>query len=215
MTLIGERPLFGGSERTTAPAVAPVSVAKNFVVGTMLAGSVFTTTLSAVTPVDPWALTASATTGRTLPAAPTPSVPEVVRPAAEILNRVRRVSGLSWGDVAAAVGVSRRAVHLWLNGGRVASAHMMRLLGLERLVAAYEVGNAGFTRDQLFRPGPAGRTPLDDFRLDHQAARPSRRPVSGSVADLLAADEDTSATPDLRVARRSTLRGGVIPPRGS
>jgi len=199
---------------TSSPTVAAPCTAKQFVLGTLLAGNMFTATLTAVTPADALALSAAATTGRTLPAAPTPATPAGPRSVADVLNRLRRVSGLSWGEVASAVGVSRRAIHLWLSGGRVAGAHTARLLEFQRTVAAHEAGSAEETRLRLQQPGIGGRNALENFRLQTQAARPTRRPVAGSVADLLSPDEDVVEPAVAPRTRRSTLRGGTIPPRG-
>jgi transcriptional regulator with XRE-family HTH domain len=215
VTLMTDRSLFETTHSAaTTPAVAPPSTVKQCLMGTLLAGSVFTGTLSAVTPVDALALTSAATSGRTLPAAPTPAVPAVSHSAAEILNRLRRVSGLSWGDIASAVGVSRRAVHLWLNGGRVAGAHMTRLLALQRLVAAYETGDPRQTRTRLLQADASGRSALDNFRLQTQDARRPTRVSSGTVADLLAPDEHAVQHPNRHASRSSSLRGGAIPRRG-
>lgn len=199
---------------TSAPTVAAPSTAKQFVLGTLLAGSVFTATLTAVTPAEALALTAPATTGRTLPAAPTPATPVGPRSVADVLSRLRHVSGLSWGEIASAVGVSRRAIHHWLSGGRVAGAHMGRLLAFQRTVAAHELGSAEETRLRLQQPGVGGRNALENFRLQTQATRPTRRPVAGSVSDLLSPDEEVVESAVAPPTRRSALRSGTIPPRG-
>lgn len=173
---------------TSSPTVAAPCTAKQFVLGTLLAGNMFTATLTAVTPADALALSAAATTGRTLPAAPTPATPAGPRSVADVLNRLRRVSGLSWGEVASAVGVSRRAIHLWLSGGRVAGAHTARLLEFQRTVAAQPAGPsapAGSTvsvwRAAASRPArlAARKRPACDYsNRESAAATPSR--TSGS-----------------------------------
>lgn len=56
--------------------------------------------------------------------APVPSV---------LLRRLRDDSGLTWEQLAKLFGVSRRALHLWANGGRLNTAHeeqLHRLIGV-------------------------------------------------------------------------------------
>jgi len=129
----------------------------------------------------------------------------------EVLQRVRRTSGLSWGDVARAMGVSRRTIHNWLNGARIAGVHLDRLLDLDRIVRiAGSVGRPDDVRARLLLPGPHGRSIVDEMAL---AARPARRiPLaSTSIGDQLApiADEPTIVRPP----RRSGLVGGSVPRR--
>ncbi len=205
--------LFTTPPGTSAPTSAAPSTAKQFALGTLLAGSVFTATLTAVTPAEALALTTTAITGRTLPAAPTPATPAGSRTVADQLNRLRRVSGLSWGEIASAVGVSRRAIHYWLSGGRVAGAHMTRLLAFQGIVAAHQAGGAEETRLLLQQPGTGGRNALENFRLQTKATRPTGRPAAGSVSDLLSPDEEVVELAVAPLNRRSALAGGTIPPR--
>lgn len=198
---------------TRTPRPVEQSTAKQFIVVSLLVGGAFlsqtTSAAAAPTPVVP--LLAPS---RTLPAAP----PVVPTPAtspsvADRLNRLRAVSSLNWGEISTALGVSRRAVHLWLNGGRVAGAHLARLAELELDVYRLEAGDPNHTRLRLHQAGPNGRSALEEFQLRASRPRAARVPGGGSVADLLGADETLGAPRPTGPSRRSTAHGGVIPPR--
>jgi transcriptional regulator with XRE-family HTH domain len=75
-------------------------------------------------------------------------------------QRVRRVkerSGLTWAQLAAAVGVSSRSVHLWADGKPLRTRHLARLDAVEAAIES--VGNAS-ARDVAARLlGHAGGRP--------------------------------------------------------
>lgn len=198
---------------TQAPTPGTASAAKRFVMVGLVAGSVLSGTITTVTPAYAAALKDVATRSRTLPAVPPALGTPPARPVADVLQRLRRVSGLSWGEIAVGVGVSRRAVHHWLSGGRIADAHVARVLGLERLVALHEAGSAELTRDRLLRPGPGGRPVLDDFRLQAKPRRAALRPTA-SVSELLSEGEHAPEGVQRPTTRRSALTGGPITRRG-
>jgi transcriptional regulator with XRE-family HTH domain len=189
MTVLSELPaavgdkLFGPPGTTIPGASWPP--AKQFLCSLLMAGAAATGTLTVVTPADAAAMRAAVIESRTLPAMPS-SPPVVDRSMAvpSLLQRLRRVSGLSWGDVAAALGVSRRTIHNWLSGTRVAGVHLTRLIEFERVVNATAAGSADDTRSRLVRPGPHGRSLLDELALSSRADR--RRPISTlSVGDIV------------------------------
>lgn len=82
---------------------------------------------------------------------------ESSRDFSQSLRRIQENSGMSWGEVAAALGVSRRTVHNWLAAGRVNGDNARRIAGLYRAVTQ-EL--AGVPRDgaraHLLAPGPDG-----------------------------------------------------------
>lgn len=47
------------------------------------------------------------------------------------VSRLKEESGLTWGQLADLFGVSRRAVHFWVEGGNMAAHNVARLLRLE------------------------------------------------------------------------------------
>jgi len=126
------------------------------------------------------------------------------------LQRLRAVSGLNWGEVAMALRVSRRTVHNWLSGSRIAPFHLERVAELVQLVGATAAGQPADTRLVLTSPASNGRTLLEEFALQSRPA--SHGATAGvRVADLLAPD----ASPDPRApatepTRKSALRPSVV-----
>jgi transcriptional regulator with XRE-family HTH domain len=188
----------------------PMPPVKQFIVVALMAGAAATSTLAVVTPADAAAMQAATIESRTLPAMP--SAPPAVEPSAAVpalLQRLRRVSGLSWGEVAAAVGVSRRTIHNWLSGARVASVHLARLAELDRLVNAVAAGSAHDTRARLLQAGPHGRSLLEEMAFNSRPAR--RRPISTlSVGDLIGPVEEPATVSHEQPPRQSSLRGGPL-----
>lgn len=73
------------------------------------------------------------------------------------LRRIQENSGMSWGEVAAALGVSRRTVHNWLVAGRVNGENAKRIAGLYRAVTQELTGvPRDAARARLLAPGPDG-----------------------------------------------------------
>ncbi|MDQ3663286.1 MAG: helix-turn-helix transcriptional regulator [Actinomycetota bacterium] len=196
---------------TTSPTVALRP--RKFIACALMAGCAATGTVTAVTPADAVALSMMVTQRSTLPALPAEptAVPDdAVVPA--VLQRLRQMSGLSWGDLGRALGVSRRTIHNWLGDARVAGVHLRRLLELSRLVDRVSTGSPESTRALLLQPTASGRSIIDDLAL---TARPTRRrPLSTiSVGDLIAPKEDTESASLQWPQRRSSLRGGSLPTR--
>ncbi len=186
---------------------------RKFIACVFMAGCAATSTLSTVTPADAIALSAITAQPGTLAAIPVqPAPPLDQRAVPGMLQRLRRLSGLSWGEIAQAVGVSRRTIHNWLTGARVAAVHHARLLELGRVVNIVSAGSAESTRTALMQPSANGRSILDDLAL---AARPVRtRPLSSvSAGDLVTPVDETASVSQQRPQRRSSLRGGPLPRR--
>jgi hypothetical protein len=111
-----------------------------------------------------------------------------------------------------AVGVSRRTIHNWLSGARLADVHRTRLAELGRLVDAVAAGSADATRARLLKPGPNGRSPLDELALSARPVR--RRPLSTlSVGELLGPIDESGDVTTQQPPRRSSLRGGSLSTR--
>lgn len=204
---------FPSTSRTAVPGT--VGGPRRYLACAAIAGLTAIGTLGAVTPADAIALSATvmspSSTLSAVPLAPdAPSDTAVAVP--ETLQRLHRVSGLSWGEIAQATGVSRRTIHNWLAGKRLADVHLDRLLTLHRAVEAVEAGSTQATRDALLTPRANGRSIVDELAL---AARPKRRSLTSSlsVADQMTPiDESESATPS-HLSRRSSLRGRSLPGR--
>lgn len=201
-----EREAWFGGVGTTVPDVTLSP--RKFIACVFMAGVAATGTLTAISPADAFALTTVVTEPSTMPALPSQPSPGLDNAVvARLLQRLRRVSGLSWGDVARALGVSRRTIHNWLGGARIAGVHLTRLVEFDRIVNATAVGTPEDTRARLLQPRSDGRSIFDDMAL---TARPTRRvPLSTvSVGDQLA---PISGEPEvLQPQRRSALRGGPM-----
>jgi DNA-binding transcriptional regulator YiaG len=65
---------------------------------------------------------------------------ELVRDTPYEIGELRRLTGMTWDALARVFGVSRRAVHLWANGGRMKDANARQLLGLLAQVRAERAG---------------------------------------------------------------------------
>lgn len=200
-----------GHVGTTTPTV--MRGTRKFITCVTMVGCAATSTLSTVTPADADALNAITAQPSTLPAIPVQPAPPLDQSAVPgMLQRLRRLSGLSWGEIARAVGVSRRTIHNWLAGARVAGVHLTRLLELSRLVDIVATGSVEATRTVLMQPNANGRSILDDLAL---AARPARRRplASVSVGDLVTPVDETASVSLQRPQRRSSLRAGSLPRR--
>jgi transcriptional regulator with XRE-family HTH domain len=199
-----------GRTGTTPPTV--MRGTRKFITCVFMAGCTATSTLTAVTPADAIALTTRVAQASTLPAIPAQPAPPLDPSAVPgMLQQLRRLSGLSWGEIARAVGVSRRTIHNWLSGARVAGVHLTRLLELSRVVNLAATGSAEATRAALLLPNANGRSLVDDLAL---AARPARRPLSSvSVGDLVTPVDETASVSPQHPQRRSSLRGGSLPRR--
>lgn len=186
---------------------------RKFIACVFMAGCAATGTLTPVTPADAVALNTMVTHPSTLPALPaepTEVLDGAVVPA--VLRRLRRMSGLSWGDLGRAVGVSRRTIHNWLGGARVAGVHLTRLLELSRLIDLVSAGSPESMRALLLQPTANGRSIIDDLALTARPAR--RRPLSNtSVGDLVTPTDDTESVSPQRPQRRSSLQGGSLATR--
>lgn len=199
---------------TASPTVALRP--RKFIACMFMAGCAATGTLTAVTPADAIDLNTMVAHPSTLPASPaepTAVLGRAVVPAVPaVLQRLHRISGLSWGDLGRAVGVSRRTIHNWLGDTRVASVHLTRLLELSRLVDRVSTGSSESTRALLLQPTADGRSIIDDLAL---SARPTRRrPLSSvSVGDLVTPTDDTESASPRWPQRPSSLRGGSLPTR--
>lgn len=204
---------FSAAARTTAPTT--LRGPRRYLACAVMAGCAAAGTLSTISPADAIALNAVIVSRPgTLSAIPvTPSAPSRARVAVpEMLRRLRRVSGLSWGEIAQAVGVSRRTVHNWLNGARLADVHLDRLFELRRAVERVEAGSDQATRDALLTPQANGRSILDDLAL---TARPRRRSLSSSisVADQVTPVDEAAGVAPPNLQRHSSLRGGSLAKR--
>jgi transcriptional regulator with XRE-family HTH domain len=123
---------------------------------------------------------------------------------ATAVQDLRHRSGLTWQELADALGVSRRAVHHWATGGRVSAAHARLIEDLAALVDETTAPSPVVTRERLLAPRPSGPSLLAAFRA---ASSPRRStPLSTlSVADVLTDEPLEEPPPTPRPRRRSSV----------
>lgn len=105
---------------------------------------------------------------------------------AQSLRRIQENTGMSWGEVASTLGVSRRTVHNWLTAGRVNGENARRISGLYRAVTQELIGvPRELAREHLLAPGDDGTR----WSVISRAIRTDypRRPRVASGFDVLRA----------------------------
>ena len=85
--------------------------------------------------------------------------PEPKRP--DWVNEIRRLSGLTWEQLADVLGVTRRTLHNWSNGLPMSRSHEQRLAQTRSVLRAIDRGSASENRATLLAPTPDGETLLD------------------------------------------------------
>jgi transcriptional regulator with XRE-family HTH domain len=116
-----------------------------------------TTNTESVSDWDLLIVSERTTSGLTLPSQPVAST-EATRSA---LNEVRKLSGLTWEQLARLFNVSRRSLHFWASGqplSRFNEESLNRLLGTVRYINR---GSASINRTILLSPSSDGSIPFD------------------------------------------------------
>lgn len=110
------------------------------------------------------------TTGLTIEAAVDEALPDA--PAGEALGEVRRLSGLTWEQLAELLGVSRRTLHFWASGKPMNAANEERLHQVLGVLRAMDQGASDYNRAALLAPGAHGVRPFDLLAVgDFEVAR--------------------------------------------
>jgi hypothetical protein len=91
------------------------------------------------------------------PAAPTKST-------AKAVLELRRLSGLTWEELAGVFSVSRRAVHHWASGNTMSAEHIQHLFIALQLVRRLTSGSSAEVRAKLLAPSATGETGIDLLR---------------------------------------------------
>lgn len=102
------------------------------------------------------------TTLRSLTQAPVDST--LSAKAKDLVQSLHDESGLTWEQLAKLFGVSRRALHLWVAGGRLNSANQQVLTTLIDAVRSLPGGTPGAKRSQLMAPRGGRRSLFDELR---------------------------------------------------
>jgi transcriptional regulator with XRE-family HTH domain len=103
------------------------------------------------------------TSGVKLPAIIPPTLPATppVRLTQQAVNELRKLSGLTWEQLAYLFDVSRRSVHFWASGQPLAVAHEEKLNRILDAVEYTSLGSASLNRSLLMRLGKDGRSYLE------------------------------------------------------
>lgn len=95
---------------------------------------------------------------------PRQSVIQQARSTAEEVVRIHHVSGLTWEQLARLLGVSRRTVHSWASGGRVAAVNLERLATVTALLESRSTLTPDENRVWLLSPQGANASLFDELR---------------------------------------------------
>lgn len=83
---------------------------------------------------------------------------------AEAVLEVRRLSGLTWDELASVFGVSRRALHHWASGSTLTPAHLHQVHRVLHLTRRLSQGTSDTMRLRLLTPSVSGATGIDLLR---------------------------------------------------
>ena len=108
------------------------------------------------------------------------------------VSELRRISGLTWEQIAELFGVSRRSVHFWASGKPLNASNHQRLMRVLDVVRAADRGSARSTREALLdvRDGTTALDLLTDQRFREASATlgrgrtrrtPLRTPLSAAA----------------------------------
>ena len=103
------------------------------------------------------------TSGVKLPATILPTQPATppVRLPQQAVNELRKLSGLTWEQLACLFDVSRRSVHFWASGQPLAVAHEEKLNRILDAVQYISLGSASLNRSLLMGLDKDGRSYLE------------------------------------------------------
>jgi transcriptional regulator with XRE-family HTH domain len=77
------------------------------------------------------------------------------------IAELRRLSGLTWEQLARLFAVTRRSLHFWASGKQLTSANEERLNRMLAVIRKIDRGSASSTRAALFQPSADGHLPFD------------------------------------------------------
>ncbi len=79
------------------------------------------------------------------------------------LLELRRLSGLTWDQLARLFGVSRRSLHFWASGAAVSASHEEQVQRVLAVLRQVDRGTAAENRALMLQPSPDGALPFDDL----------------------------------------------------
>jgi transcriptional regulator with XRE-family HTH domain len=87
-----------------------------------------------------------------------PAATAFVNSTAERVANLKEKSGLTWSQLAALFGVSRRAVHHWVEGGNMTATNVSRLDALQMRLSEHLFASPTEAKSWLFGLEPGGRS---------------------------------------------------------
>jgi DNA-binding transcriptional regulator YiaG len=192
-------------DSTSAAGAMLRQVREPLLLGCMLAGFGTSTAPDLPSEAAPWWQCSEAQT--TAGARPFATASEnagtvVAVSAGPAIAELRRLSGLTWDQLARLFKVSRRSLHLWANGKAMTSSHEERLQRVLAVVRKIDRGSASENRTLL-----VGAREDGDIPLDLLAARNYDRVVS-----LLGAGTGRKAVPPSRLSPEAKAARAPRPP---
>ncbi len=142
---------------------------------------------------------------------------------ADDILRAKRVSGLTWDELARVLSVTRRTVHNWANGRPISLVREAELKKLMAFLREVDTGEASRNRSLLLADAGRGQLVIDLLRDQHwdaaliatQSARIqgtlSLRGSSSHATDLFDAIIDRPAAIEGTLSKKSLLRRSVKP----
>jgi DNA-binding transcriptional regulator YiaG len=118
---------------------------------------------------------------------------QAAMPAAQV-RRLRDISGLTGEQIARLFGVSRRAVHLWVSGGRMNAAHHERLAQLLAITGTLPGHTPEQRRAALLAPGKDGSSLFDHLRSKYASSDDDVSGAPWRPADLLRDEQEPEET---------------------
>lgn len=146
--------LIPGNESTSAAGPFARRIAQPVVLACMLSGLATTTTPAAEFEDARRAAALDATTGG-------PAEEGSKIEAGDAIAELRRLSGLTWDQLARLFDVSRRSLHFWASGKPSTPANEERLQRLVAVLRKIDRGTGPATRAVLVTPLRDGRLPVD------------------------------------------------------
>ena len=133
--------------------------------------------------------------------------------AGQAVLEIRRLSGLTWAEMATLLDISRRSLHSWANGASVSvenELHVRRALAVMRVL---NTGEAAPVRDLLRAIDRDGTLTLDQLaliphRLSLSDEEKTRRRLNLSAADQMSLVDDAPLPEPRRARIAKTIRVG-------
>lgn len=165
-----------------------------FAIGLFAASTVGLTSTTSVPVVRAQIYLPSAATSAPIPTGPVRLGEDLATQAARdlpaIVTWLHEQSGLTWDQLGRALGVSRRAIHLWARGGRMNSTNAENLNSLVGIVRELPGTSPAANRAALLASRTGGRSLFDDFRARADQDRVPVTDIPFSADQLLGAFHD-------------------------